>query len=198
MRDIAEQAGDELERIDREMERLNELIGRIIDFSRLDAGLNAARRDELRLEQIVADVVNDVRLEADAKGCSISFRAPDQADCTGDAALLASAVENILRNALRHSPAGGEIQVGLDRDEKQWRIVITDQGAGIPAELHARVFEPFFRVEDHRNPQGGIGLGLAIARQAIAAHGGNIEVKNRSEGGLEVSLYLPITSEKSS
>ena len=195
---VGDLAGDELERIDREMERLNELIGRIIDFSRLDAGLNSARRDALRLEQIVADVVDDVRLEANSKGCTISLSAPEQADYTGDAALLASAIENILRNALRHSPAGGEIQVSLTCDEKQRRIVITDQGPGIPAELHAKVFEPFFRVDDHRNPQGGIGLGLSIARQAVAAHGGSIELKNRSAGGLEVSLHLPISPEKTS
>lgn len=192
---VGDQAGSELARIDAEMDRLNELIGRIIDFSRLDAGLQRARSDELRLEQIVADVADDVRLEADAKACAISTSLPEHAPCRGDAALLASAIENVLRNALRHSPSGGEIAVSLGRDETHWQILVADRGPGIPEELHAKVFEPFFRVDDHRNPQGGIGLGLAIARQAVAAHAGSIQLKNRSGGGLEVSLRLPLTPE---
>jgi two-component system sensor histidine kinase CpxA len=196
---VGDQAEDELARIDTEMDRLNELIGRIIDFSRLDAGLQPTRNDDLRLEQIVADVAADVRLEAQAKGCAITSWLPENAPIKGDAALLASAIENVLRNALRHSPIGGEIVLNLGRDATQWTIAILDQGPGIPEELQTKVFEPFFRVDDHRNPQGGIGLGLSIARQAIAAHGGRIELKNRTPGqGLEVSLHLPITNEKTS
>jgi two-component system sensor histidine kinase CpxA len=188
---VGNQADGELKRIETEMERLNELIGRIIDFSRLDAGLNPIRHDALRLEQLVADVAEDARLEAEAQRCNISTWLPQQAPFIGDAALLASAVENVLRNALRHSPAGGEITLSLARSEGCWQIAIADQGPGIPEALQARVFEPFFRVDDHRNPQGGIGLGLAIARQAVVAHGGNIELKNRSEGGLQVTISLP-------
>lgn len=191
-------ADDELRRIDSEMERLNELIGRIIDFSRLDAGLNPPRQDALRLEQIVADVVDDARLEAEAKGCRISCQLAEAAPIHGDAQLLASAVENVLRNALRHSPPDGTVSLTLSHDASHWNIVITDQGPGIPVELQARVFEPFFRVDDHRNPQGGIGLGLAIARHAILAHGGRIQLNNQTNGGLQVTLQLPFTPEKTS
>lgn len=207
---VGNQAEDELRRIDAEMERLNELIGRVIDFSRLDSGLQAPHREALRLDQLVADVVADAELEAQAKGCRIVAQLPADtnvdvdidAPYLGDAALLASAVENVLRNALRYSPAGGEVAVRLEREPQRWRIVVADQGPGIPPELQARVFEPFFRVDDHRNPQGGTGLGLAIARQAVAAHGGSIELKNRNAdnrgGGLQVSLNLPISPEKDS
>ncbi|MDE2600572.1 MAG: HAMP domain-containing protein [Rhodocyclaceae bacterium] len=188
---VGNQADGELKRIETEMERLNELIGRIIDFSRLDAGLNPIRHDALRLEQIVADVAADARIEAAAKQCTIVTHLPQQAPFSGDAALLASAVENIVRNALRHSPVGGEIALSLTREPGHWQIAIADQGPGIPEALQARVFEPFFRVDDHRNPQGGIGLGLAIARQAVVAHGGAIELNNRSAGGLQVTISLP-------
>ncbi|HEY1182295.1 MAG TPA: ATP-binding protein [Rhodocyclaceae bacterium] len=188
---IGSQADVELKRIETEMERLNELIGRIIDFSRLDAGLNPIHHDALRLEQLLADVAEDARIEAEAKQCTIATWLPQQAPFSGDAALLASAVENVLRNALRHSPVGGEVTLSLARSQGYWHIAIADQGQGIPDALQARVFEPFFRVDDHRNPQGGIGLGLAIARQAVVAHGGNIELKNRSEGGLQVTISLP-------
>lgn len=191
-------ADDELRRIDSEMERLNELIGRIIDFSRLDAGLNPPRQDALRLEQIVADVVDDARLEAEAKGCRISCQLAEAAPIHGDAQLLASAVENVLRNALRHSPPDGTVSLTLSHDASHWNIVIADQGPGIPVELQTRVFEPFFRVDDHRNPQGGIGLGLAIARHAILAHGGRIQLNNQTNGGLQVTLQLPFTPEKTS
>lgn len=188
---VGDQADTELKRIDAEMERLNELIGRIIDFSRLDAGLNPIRHEALRLEQIIADIADDARIEAEAKQCTISTRLPAQAPFIGDTPLLASALENVLRNALRHSPVGGHINLSLERNQDHWHIVIADDGPGIPDALQARVFEPFFRVDDHRNPQGGIGLGLAIARQAIVAHGGNIELKNRNEGGLQVTISLP-------
>lgn len=181
----------ELKRIDSEMERLNELIGRIIDFSRLDAGLSPIRHDALRLEQLISDVVEDARIEADAKQCQISAMLPEQAPYRGDAALLASAIENVLRNALRHSPTGSEINLELQHTPGGWCLVIADQGPGIPEALLTRVFEPFFRVDDHRNPQGGIGLGLAIARQAIVAHGGRIELNNHKQGGLQVSIHLP-------
>ena len=184
-------ADAELQRIDTEMERLNELIGRIIDFSRLDAGLNPIRHDALRLDQLVADVAEDARIEADAKQCRISATLPEQAPYGGDVVLLASAIENVVRNALRHSPVGGEIHLELAREPGGWCLVVADQGPGIPEALLVRVFEPFFRVDDHRNPQGGIGLGLAIARQAIVAHGGRIELNNRTEGGLRVSIHLP-------
>lgn len=184
-------AETELKRIDSEMERLNELIGRIIDFSRLDAGLSPIRHDALRLEQLVADVVEDARIEADAKQCRIRATLPAQAPYHGDAALLASAIENVLRNALRHSPTGSEINLELQHAPDGWCLVVADQGPGIPEALLTRVFEPFFRVDDHRNPQGGIGLGLAIARQAIVAHGGRIELNNLEQGGLQVSIHLP-------
>lgn len=191
---VGDQAADELARIDSETERLNELIGRIIDFSRLDAGLHTPRLDTLRLEQLVEDVADDVRLEAEAKGCTITTRLPEQAAFQGDVQLLASAIENVLRNALRHSPSGGDIGVALTHSDSSWDIVIADEGPGIPEELQARVFEPFFRVDDHRNPQGGIGLGLAITQQAITAHGGSIELHNRTTGGLQVTLHLPLTT----
>jgi two-component system sensor histidine kinase CpxA len=191
---IGNQADAELLRIDNEMDRLNELIGRIIDFSRLDAGLNPVRHETLRLEQILADSIEDAQLEADRKQCLIKCDLPAEAMFDGDAQLISSAIENILRNAVRHSPENGTITVSLKQADKHWQIDIADQGSGIPEELQSKVFEPFFRVDDHRNPQGGIGLGLAIARQAVAAHHGNIALHNLISGGLLVTLQLPISS----
>lgn len=188
---VGNAADTELQRIDAEMERLNELIGRIIDFSRLDAGLHAPRREILRLDQIVADVVGDAQLEAGRKNCVIDARLATEATVVGDAQLLSSAIENVLRNAVRCSPAGSRIDVGLDRGDSNWLIRIADRGPGIPPTLLERVFEPFFRVDDARNPQGGTGLGLAIARRALAAHGGSIELKNREPEGLQATLRVP-------
>lgn len=192
---VGNQAENELARIDAEMDRLNELIGRIIDFSRLDAGLYVAQHEALRLEQIVTDVADDARLEADAKQCIIIANLPAVAPYVGDAALLASAIENVVRNALRHAPAGSEVELSLDSDTTGYTVTVADAGPGIPDEMLDKVFEPFFRVDDHRNPQGGIGLGLAIAKKAIAAHGGRIDLENRglhnNDSGLKVSLHLP-------
>ncbi|HTJ96481.1 MAG TPA: ATP-binding protein, partial [Rhodocyclaceae bacterium] len=187
-------ADEELQRIDSEMERLNELIGRIIDFSRLDAGLNTLRSESVRLEQLLADSIADAQLEADRKHCEIVAELPDEALFDGDVQLLSSAIENVLRNAVRHSPQNGLIKVTLKQLDSAWQIDISDQGPGIPPELLQKVFEPFFRVDDHRNPQGGIGLGLAIALKAIAAHDGSIALHNIKNGGLQVTLRLPISS----
>jgi len=118
------------------------------------------------------------------------------ASVRGNASLLRSAIENVVRNAVRYSPEGSEVAIDMQKPGMN-RVVITvrDQGPGVPpASLH-RLFDPFFRVEPARDrDSGGVGLGLAIVRQATLFHGGTVTAQNHSEGGLIVRLEFPTES----
>ncbi|MBV9695759.1 MAG: hypothetical protein JO005_02400 [Gammaproteobacteria bacterium] len=140
-------------------------------------------------------IVAEVAIEAEARGCRIQVLAGAELTVWGDAELLRSAFENVLRNAVRYSPPGGEITVTAQGtpDKSAVQVRIRDQGPGVPEKDLGLIFEPFYRVDaarEHRR-QGGEGLGLAIAARAIAAHAGQIRAANAADGGLEVSISLP-------
>ncbi len=184
----------ELERFERETERLSDLIGGILSFSRLDSGVEAARREAVSLEQMLRDVIADTAAEAEHGGCTLHLDAGEELPFAGDPLLLHSAFENVLRNAVRHAPAASEIHIAAagDDDNNAYVIAIEDRGPGVPEEMLERIFEPFVRVDEARATQsGGFGLGLAIARRAVLAHGGSIGAHNRPEGGLAVTIRLP-------
>ncbi|MBS1190431.1 MAG: two-component sensor histidine kinase [Rhodocyclaceae bacterium] len=195
-----QQAGEvadaEFDRIEMEMDRLNELIGQILSYYRLDAGQRptAAEIQEFRLDELVAEVVEENQALAAEKQCAIGFRsAPAPSPFAGSEALLYSAFTNVVHNAVRHSPPGGRIEVALDRAEGEWKIEIDDQGPGIDPGLLERVFEPFVRADASRAKNtGGFGLGLAIAKRAVEYHGGHIAARNRAGGGLAMVMHLPV------
>jgi len=111
----------------------------------------------------------------------------------GDPGLLRSAIENVVRNALFYSGQGGNIELRLRVEEGHAILTVRDNGKGVPAETLPLLFKPFYRVDDARGTTtGGMGLGLAIVRNAVAAHGGAVSARNVSPHGLEVELRLPI------
>lgn len=183
----------QLERIEREAERLNDLVGGILSFSRLDSGAHELRREVVRLDLFIASAVDDVCFQAEGADCNVSFRnGAGEASCTTDLPLLHSALENILGNALRYAAKDGEVEVSLGREADQYLIRVADRGPGVPEELLEKIFEPFVRVDASRSAKmGGVGLGLAIARRAVLALDGSIVALNRPQGGLEVAIRLP-------
>lgn len=186
----------ELDRIEREADCLNELIGQILSLSRLETGMNAPIREPIDLALLLQEVVEDSRLEAQAKGCIIDLTAPPPATVEGDPALLHSAIENVLRNAIRHTPRETSVTVTLTiqhaGNENACVIRIEDRGPGVPEPMLHKIFEPFVRVGEARDREsGGYGLGLAIADRAIRAHRGEIQAANRPGGGLAVTIRLP-------
>ena len=130
-------------------------------------------------------------METDARGCRIHFESNGPLPVRGDRELLRRAIENVLRNAIRYAPEGSVIDVRLEAAAGKAALSIRDYGAGVPAEMLPRIFQPFFRVDGSRDSQtGGVGLGLAIAHRAIGAHHGQIAAENAAPG-LRVRLEIP-------
>lgn len=186
-------AAAEFERIENEMERVNELIGSILNYYRLDSGRRLAVMQPFNLDALVGEVVEENRPAAAARQCAIAFVPAAAASCVGDEALIYSALANVLQNAVRHSPPGGSVEVRLERaGQGGWRVEVADRGPGVAPALLERIFEPFVRADAARaKGTGGFGLGLAIARRALEQHGGSIAAHNREGGGLAVGMELP-------
>ena len=180
------------ERISRETARLDALIGQLLDLTRLENGGQNAR-ESVDLSALLNEIVADARFEAQAHNKRVEVARADAVCLRGERALLGSAIENVIRNALRHTPESTAVEIALESGANAATIRVRDRGAGVPDELLARLWEPFFRVEQARDRQsGGAGLGLAIVQRAIQAHGGNVEARNAPDGGLEVEMRLPL------
>ncbi|RYX86243.1 HAMP domain-containing protein [bacterium] len=187
-----------IERISRESMRLDSLIGELLTLSRLENGLRAETlNNTVDMAAVVGGVEADAEFEAQnaGRGLKVTYEGPDQGVILrGDPELLHRAVENVTRNALRHTNDDSTVALELNTDGQEIVITVSDGGPGVPPDELESIFRPFYRVEGARDrPDGGTGtgLGLAIAQRAIAAHGGTISASNRPEGGLCVRLSLP-------
>lgn len=179
-----------LDRIEGESNKLNEMISRLLTLSRLETGARDFDRRELNLRSLVEQVVSDADFEANAKGRSVKLVKADDCRVIGSEGLLQSAVDNVLRNAVRYTRKGTAVEVFLSRTNGTANVRIKDHGGGVPEAELSNLFRPFYRVDEARDRgSGGTGLGLAIARQAIAAHEGNISARN-DEDGLVVDISL--------
>jgi len=183
---------DELDKIDAETERLDELIGRILEYSRLGADVRESV-SSIELGELLRSVVDDVRYEYGDLGSAVSMESDSAVTCTisGYQGALRSCFENVLRNAAQHG--GGNVNVQLEKEGSLAVIVVEDQGGGVPEQELARIFEPFYRssaTSEAARRSGG--LGLAIASRAAALNGGTISASNGA-GGLRVEIRLPNT-----
>jgi two-component system sensor histidine kinase CpxA len=181
----------QLDRIERECERLDALVGNTLRLARL--GAQPEPSDTLDLTDVVTAVVDDARYEAGEQQVRILWERPPSVVVTGDRDSLASAIENVLRNALRFAPAHSAIRVRLSIGVREACLEIEDRGPGVPAADLESLFEPFFRTASgSKAPGSGAGLGLSIAQAAIAAHKGRISARNVSPQGLSVRMELPL------
>jgi signal transduction histidine kinase len=174
---------------------MDKLVGELLTLARLDAGMTGNLDEEVNLQEIVADVADDARFEADSKGCSLRIEMDDLAIVRGNHELLYRAIENVVRNAVRHSPQGQSIEISTHMVGESLRVVVADRGPGVSADDLAAIFEPFVRSGLARSSTG-YGLGLAITRRVAEAHGGKVFAANRPEGGLFVTMELPFGSER--
>ena len=184
----------EFDKIDAETGRLDELIGQILEFSRLDADSHEAR-SLIDLDKLLRSIAEDVRYEYTTMGseASIGLQSDSSCEVNGYPNALRSGVENVLRNAMQHSRNDGKVQVRLHTEESQAVIAIVDQGGGVAEHELDRIFEPFYRSTQGRDEsRTGSGLGLAIAARAKAMNGGSVTARNNANG-LSVEIRLPLS-----
>jgi signal transduction histidine kinase len=184
-----------LDRIQREADRLNELVGELIEVTRAEGDPSKKRSELVRLDELLADLVDAISIEATARDCTLELKAAEPATVAGDEELLRRVVENVIRNAVRYAPPHSSIDVRLERIADRARITVRDYGPGVPEEALPRIFDAFYRVESDRDrASGGVGLGLAIARRAVELHKGSLEAHNANPG-LMVTIDLPLTTQ---
>jgi two-component system sensor histidine kinase CpxA len=182
----------QLDRLEREIERLDSLIGQVLKLARLNDADTSFARESLDVDEIIDAVVRDANFEGAAKNTRVELAGAARAVVTGNRDFLSSAVENVLRNAVRYSPNDTAVEVAARGADGQVTITVRDRGPGVPQEELERIFEPFHRVADSRDrDSGGEGIGLAITSQVMKAHGGSASASNRPGGGLEVRLIIP-------
>jgi two-component system sensor histidine kinase CpxA len=181
-------------RLKKEIQRLGDLLSTVLQVTRAEGDPQAAVFEDLRLDELLAEVVEDCRVEADARGCALVLECNQDAPIGGDRELLRRALENVIRNAIRYAPAESTVKVELTAKTAAdtARISVRDYGPGVPEDALTKIFQPFFRVDDARESStGGVGLGLAIAMRAVGLHRGSIVARN-AHPGLQVSIELPL------
>jgi two-component system sensor histidine kinase CpxA len=186
-----------LDRIDRETRRLNEMIQRLLTLVRLEGGDDSLEKAPVNLQQLVEEIGKDATFEAQSRRCQVEVEIAAECVVNGSASLLHSAIENVVRNAIRYTEEGTTVQIRLQSQEgtagPQAVVQVSDSGPGVPQDALDKLFRPFYRIDDARGRQtGGVGLGLAITARAVSLHGGSVQAVNRPEGGLIVEIRLPL------
>ena len=192
------EANGALDRIERESDNLNEMISQLLTLTRLESGTDGRKRTEVDLAALVREVADDADFEARSVNRSVQVVSSDDCSINGVEELLRSAVENVVRNAVRYTPEGTAVEVALRRQNggsNNFAVIsVRDRGKGVPEDALERIFRPFYRTEDARDRQsgGGTGLGLAITERAVRMHGGSVQAVNAADGGLAVEMRLSL------
>jgi two-component system sensor histidine kinase CpxA len=191
-----------LDRMEREADRLNDLIGNLLTIARLDSKAPAPEASVVDLSELMHEIAADAQFEARSRNCDVKITASDPCQVRGNADLLRSAVENVVRNAVRYTGEGTSVEIGLtctgddDPSGRRAKLRVRDHGPGVPESELLNVFRPFYRVESARERKsgsvGGVGLGLAITKRALDLYAGKVTARNAPGGGLEVEISLPL------
>jgi signal transduction histidine kinase len=182
-----------LDRIEREAERLSGLVGMLLTLSRLESGDSQPETDMVHLPDLLAEIAADVDIEAQSRHCTVQLDRMQECWIEGNQELLRSAFENVVRNAIRYTEPGTAVRVTTQCDDHAVRVMVQDQGPGVPDSELDNVFKPFYRVDTSRERRtGGVGLGLAIAERAIKLHNGKISAANLKPGGFQIEISLPL------
>jgi len=187
------EAAPTLDRMELEANRLNELIGRLLVLARMEGGEEAVEKSEIHLEDLVREIAQDAEFEAQGRNCRVKCEVVDDAVVSGNVELLHSAIENVVRNAMRYTQGGTEVEIRLEQIEEangpQALVRVSDQGPGVPEASLDKLFQPFYRLDDARERQtGGVGLGLAIVKSVAEWHGGEARISDSPLGGARVSI----------
>lgn len=194
---IAPATDELLERIENEAGRIDQMLAQLLTLARLDGGENHFQKSKIDLSFLLSEIVSDANFEACAKKCSILLSKVEPCVVEANYSLLRSALENVIRNAVRYAPESSEVEIDLRlaRNLPQPCAVIhvTDQGPGVPENELELIFQPFYRVGSAREREtGGVGLGLAITQRGVRFSKGTVRAQNRPGGGLGVEIRLPV------
>ena len=185
-----------LDRIERETGRLNALIGQLLTLSSMEALEKVENFEKISLNDLIERMIPDAEYEAQQRQCSVVFHAASECAILGNQELLYRAIENVVRNAIRYSESGSEVEIKLSAvikdGRRQAEIEVADRGPGIPEDQLEAIFRPFYRVDYARSPDtGGVGVGLAIAERAVRLHKGDLRAANREGGGATMRMTFP-------
>lgn len=175
--------------------RLGRMVQQLLELSRLSSGQLRLNRTPVDLSALLQEVAAGQQVEAESRAITLQVEATPLPPVSADRDRLAQVLGNLVDNALRHTPAGGQV-ILQGRQEGSWAVLaVADTGRGIPAEEQARIFERFYQVEKsraRRDQHSGAGLGLAIARELVEAHGGTIQVTSQVDQGSVFTIRLPM------
>ena len=181
-----ETAPEQVERVRYEIGRIENLTRQVLSLARAEQLSDS--KDVTALGTVITQIVNDARFEAEAKKVEVHCEVPEgDLRIRGNTEAIASAIENVVRNAVQVTPSGGEVSVMVTNDDPR-EVTVTDSGPGVDEAMLNRIFEPFYRVDTNRP---GAGIGLAIAQRVLRQVGGSIAASNRSGGGLQVTMRFP-------
>jgi two-component system sensor histidine kinase CpxA len=181
----------QLERIEKESQRMEQMIAQVLTLSRLEAQRSPPENSTVFLGELLQALIKDAQFEAQIVGKEVNLNCAADICLQGEPQLLSSALENILRNGVKY--ASHRVEVCVEQLNDRVSIAISDDGQGLPEQDLEKVFTPFYRVSAARErDSGGVGLGLAIAQRAIYSHGGKISAENQKAGGLRIRIELAI------
>ncbi|WEK44777.1 MAG: hybrid sensor histidine kinase/response regulator [Candidatus Sphingomonas colombiensis] len=190
-----DQAAAIREQMGRQLFHLSRLVEDLLDISRISEGKISLKRERIALNEVLRSAVEASRLNLEAGGHVFTQEGPDEPVwIDADHTRLAQVIGNLLNNAAKYTPAGGDISLTTRCVGDEVQIVVADTGIGIPIEMQSRIFQIFAQVEDHRaRAQGGLGIGLALVKQLVALHGGTITVASGGPGkGSVFTVRMPL------
>ncbi|HEX9248286.1 MAG TPA: ATP-binding protein, partial [Gemmatimonadaceae bacterium] len=181
-----------------EVDRLTRLVESLLILTRADSGKIQLAPEALDLGGLAGHVIDQLHVLADEKQQELTLRAPIRVHVTGDAALIRHALMNLIHNAIKYTPNGGTITVEVNATGGRAMVEVRDTGPGIPPAHRGHIFDRFYRVDPSRSrEEGGVGLGLAIARWAVEANGGHIELASDGTDGSLFRVILPAPDDSS-
>ncbi|MBU2360886.1 MAG: HAMP domain-containing histidine kinase, partial [Alphaproteobacteria bacterium] len=178
-------------RMEGDIARLDHLVDEILTLARFEKSERINSFQTFDLLDIVENIITDAKFEGRARGIDVRYAGADVLELQGDPELLHRACENVIRNALNHSPPGGTVIVTGCRSTEAMTLAVADEGAGVPETDLDTIFSPFVRLNAQADSVG-VGLGLAISYGAIKAHGGAITASNIDSGGFQITITIPV------
>ncbi len=170
------------------------LVRDLLDLSKIEAGKSLPHFETLRLKDLMSAVAESLRLQVEAKGIALVTDLPaDLPEVRADRTQMERVISNLVTNAMRHTERGGEIKISAARRDGHVAVSVCDTGGGIPPEYLPHIFDKFVQVQNA--PAGGAGLGLAISKEIVEAHGGHISVQSEVRRGSTFTFTLPVTED---